>query len=210
MTNEELATAVVNELTLAYMQAGSHISADNALNVAKSLCEAIDFKSVDEVKAAFRRAKMVTDIPTQRTLADALKNHRAESTPIASSAPAIDYRNPLETWLPTENIRRRINLVQAMKNYCAAVSDALYMEYCKTHAHYKDENGKWRFVNPDKVYTFDTPIKDTLRNLYRKYWRKCSCAAGYPAEAPYNLGLVPPTVPEFKAMLYYENQQQRA
>ena len=84
---------------------------------------------------------MVCDIPTQRTLAEALANARAESTPIASSAPAIDYRNPLETWLPTENIRRRINLVQAMKNYCAAVSDSLYMEYCKTHAHYKDSPG---------------------------------------------------------------------
>lgn len=210
MTNEELATAVVNELTLAYMQAGSHISADNALNVAKSLCESIDFKSVEEVKAAFRRAKMVTDIPTQRTLAEALKNHRAETAPSASTAPAIEYRNPLEQWLPTEEIRKCINLCTAMRNYCAAVSDDLYLEYCRVHAKIRDEAGHVKFVNPNKAYTFDKPIKDTLRNLYRKYWRKCACAAGYPAEAPYNLGLVPPTVPEFRAMLYYENQQQRA
>lgn len=208
--DSEIIQTIVAEISMAYLAANKTISETNMNAVAQSLQDALKFSSPSEVHEAFRRAKMVCDIPTQRTLAEALANARAESTPIASSAPAIDYRNPLETWLPTENIRRRINLVQAMKNYCAAVSDALYMEYCKAHAHYKDENGKWRFVNPDKADTFDTRIKDTLRNLYRMYWRKCACAAGYPAEAPYNLGLVPPTVPEFKAMLYYENQQQRA
>ena len=205
MKIEEIATSVVNELTIAYMQAGSHISADNALSVAKSLCESIDFNGVEEVKASFRRAKMVTDIPTQRTLAEALRNHRAESTPVAFAAPQLEHRNPREPWLPSDTLGKRINLCTAIKNYCAAVSDALYMEYCKVHTHHKDGTGRWVFDSPDRVETFEAPIKETLKKLYRKYWRRCSCAAGYPEGAPYNLGLAAPTVQEFRAMLAHES-----
>lgn len=203
MTNEELAAAIVSELTLAYMQAGSHISADNALQVAKSYCEEMDFRDLTEVHEAFRRAKTVADIPTQRTLSEALKNCRAETLTPKTDAPAIEYRNPLEPWLPSDIMRKRINLITAMKNYCAAVSDTLYAEYCRVHVHTKVE-GKWKFVNPEKVKEFDAPIKRIIHDLYPKYWRKCSCAAGYPEDAKMNLGLSAPTVLEFKAMIYYE------
>jgi hypothetical protein len=90
-----------------------------------------------------------------------------------------------------------------MKNYCAAVSDTLYAEYCRVHVHTKVED-KWKFVNPEKVKEFDAPIKRIIHDLYPKYWRKCSCAAGYPEDAKMNLGLSAPTVLEFKAMIYYE------
>jgi hypothetical protein len=203
MTNEELAAAIVSELTLAYMQAGSHISADNALQVAKSYCEEMDFRDLTEVHEAFRRAKTVADIPTQRTLSEALKNYRAETLTPKTGAPALEYKDPRAAWLPADLMRKRINLITAMKNYCAAVSDTLYAEYCRVHVHTKVED-KWKFVNPEKVKEFDAPIKRIIHDLYPKYWRKCSCAAGYPEDAKMNLGLSAPTVLEFKAMIYYE------
>jgi hypothetical protein len=203
MTNEELAAAIVSELTLAYMQAGSHISADNALQVAKSYCEEMDFRDLTEVHEAFRRAKTVADIPTQRTLSEALKNYRAETLTPKTGAPALEYKDPRAAWLPSDLMRKRINLITAMKNYCAAVSDTLYAEYCRVHVHTKVED-KWKFVNPEKVKEFDAPIKRIIHDLYPKYWRKCSCAAGYPEDAKMNLGLSAPTVLEFKAMIYYE------
>jgi hypothetical protein len=203
MTNEELAAAIVSELTLAYMQAGSHISADNALQVAKSYCEEMDFRDLTEVHEAFRRAKTVADIPTQRTLSEALKNYRAETLTPKTGAPALEYKDPRAAWLPADLMRKRINLINAMKNYCAAVSDTLYAEYCRVHVHTKVED-KWKFVNPEKVKEFDAPIKRIIHDLYPKYWRKCSCAAGYPEDAKMNLGLSAPTVLEFKAMIYYE------
>jgi hypothetical protein len=203
MTNEELAAAIVSELTLAYMQAGSHISADNALQVAKSYCEEMDFRDLTEVHEAFRRAKTVADIPTQRTLSEALKNYRAETLTPKTGAPALEYKDPRAAWLPADLMRKRINLITAMKNYCAAVSDELYQEYCRVHVHTKVE-GNWKFVNTEKVKEFDAPIKRIIHDLYPKYWRKCSCAVGYPEDAKMNLGLSAPTVLEFKAMIYYE------
>ena len=201
---EDIVTSVSEELTLAYIQAGKHIDSANVLIVAKSLCENIPFADSTEVHEAFRRSKDMQDIPTQRTLSEALRNHRAESTPYSSTAPQLEYRNPREAWLPSDTLHRRINLNTAIRNYCAAVSDSLYKEYCKVHARVKDSVGRWTFGNPDRVETFEATIKETLRDLYRKYWRKCVCAAGYPENAPYNLGLTPPTVREFKAMLVHE------
>ncbi len=97
MTNEELATAIVSELTLAYIQAGSHISADNALQVAKSYCEEMDFRDLTEVHEAFRRAKTVADIPTQRTLSEALKNYRAETlTPMKTRIDPPPRHSPIQ------------------------------------------------------------------------------------------------------------------
>lgn len=207
MIDERTVKAIAAELSIAYM-AAHRTAPDSTLQVvAASIADAVPAITADNAHAIFRRAMQVEAIPTVPTLTDAARNLMAETYAQNSSLPQIEYRNPREAWLPSDTLHRRINLNTAIRNYCAAVSDSLYKEYCKTHAHYKDENGKWRFVNPDKVDSFDTRIKDTLLNLYRKYWRKCVCAAGYPAEAPYNLGLVPPTVPEFKAMLHYENQQ---
>ena len=66
-------------------------------------------------------------------------------------------------------------------------------------------NGKPVFDRPERVEAFEAPIKETIRDLYRKYWRKCACAAGYPEDAPFNLGLSAPTVTEFRAMLAHES-----
>lgn len=204
--DSEIIQTIVAEISMAYLAANKTISETNMNAVAQSLQDALKFSSPSEVHEAFRRAKMVCDIPTQRTLAEALANARAESTPIASSAPAIDYRNPLEPWLPSETIKKRINLCTAMRNYCAAVGDQMYLEYIRIHQTVRGDGGHIRWTHPEKVAEFDAPVKDSLRRLYKKYWRKCACAAGYPERELMNLGLSAPTVPEFKAMLHYEAQ----
>lgn len=207
MNNEEIANAVVNELTLAYMQAGSKIGSANALDVAKSICESLDFKDADEVKAAFRRAKMMQDIPTQRTLAEALANHRAESYSQTSSLPLIENRDPRSAWLPTDMRLRKNNMMTAIRNLSAAISDREYSEYCKVHLTRKEKRGDKEvpvYVNESAALAFDRPKKAMLEDLYKKYWRMLPVAKGYPADAPLNHGLIPPTVPQFRVMLEHE------
>lgn len=207
MNNEEIANAVVNELTIAYMQAGSKIGTANALDVAKSICESLDFKDADEVKAAFRRAKMMQDIPTQRTLAEALANHRAETYSQTSSLPLIENRDPRSAWLPKSQMKRNINMMTAIRNLSAAISDREYMEYCKVHVTKTERRGDKEvavYANLEAALAFDRPKKKMLEDLYNKYWRMLPIAKGYPADAPLNHGLIPPTVPQFRVMLEHE------
>lgn len=209
MSNEEIANAVVNELTLAYMQAGSKISTTNVLDVAKSLCESLDFKDAVEVKAAFRRAKMLQDIPTQRTLAEALANHRSETYSQAPSIPLIENRDPREAWLPKSQMMRSINMMTAIKNLSAAISDSEYMEYFKVHVTKMERRGDKVvsvYANLEAVMAFDRPKKAMLEYLYAKYWRLLPMAKGYPKDAPLNHGLMPPSVPNFKVMLAREER----
>ena len=209
MSNEEIANAVVNELTLAYMQAGSKISTANAIDVAKSLCESLDFKDAVEVKATFRRAKMMQDIPTQRTLAEALANHRAETFSPSPSLPLIENRDPRAAWLPKSQMLRNINMMTAIKNLSAAISDREYMEYCKVHVTKTERRGDKVvavYANLEAALAFDRPKKAMLEDLYEKYWRLLPMAQGYPKDAPLNHGLTPPSVPNFKVMLAREER----
>jgi hypothetical protein len=205
---EKILAAITEQLTVAYMQAGKKLTGENVAVVAKSLMDAVGFRSVDEVKDSFRRAKMVQDIPTQRTLAEALANHRAESYSQTSALPLIENADPRAAWLPKSQMKRNINMMTAIKNLSAAISDREYMEYCKVHVTKTERRGDKEvavYANLEAAMAFDRPKKKMLEDLYMKYWRKCSCAAGYPANAPLNHGLTPPTVPEFKAMLHYES-----
>ena len=205
---EKILAAITEQLTVAYMQAGKKLTGENVAVVAKSLMDAVGFRSVDEVKDSFRRAKMVQDIPTQRTLAEALANHRAESYSQTSSLPLIENADPRAAWLPKSQMKRNINMMTAIKNLSAAISDREYMEYCKVHVTKTERRGDKEvavYANLEAALAFDRPKKAMLEDLYMKYWRKCSCAAGYPANAPLNHGLTPPMVPEFKAMLHYES-----
>ena len=148
------------------------------------------------------------DIPTQRTLADALANHRAETYSQTSSLPLIENADPRDAWLPKSQMKRNINMMTAIKNLSAAISDREYMEFCKVHVTKTERRGDNEvavYANLEAALAFDRPKKKMLEDLYMKYWRKCSCAAGYPADAPLKHGLTPPTVPEFKAMLHYES-----
>lgn len=107
-------------------------------------------------------------------------------------------------WLPADYKMRCLNMMTAISNLCASISDREYSEYCKAHVRHK-VGDHYEYVNVQNALAFDRPKKAMLEDLYKKYWRKCSCSAGYPANAPLNHGLTPPTVPEFKAMLHYES-----
>ena len=201
--DEKILAEISEQITVAYMQAGKKITGENVAVVAKSIMDSIGFASVEEVRESFRRAKMVQDIPTQRTLAEALANHRAESYTQTSSLPQIEHRDPRSAWLPKEDIRKRINLNVAIKNLSAAISDREYQEFCRTHQTTR-QGDTVVLATPDAARAFDGPKKEMLRNLYRIYWRMLPIAKGYPADAKLNLGLIPPTVPQFRVMLEHE------
>lgn len=115
--------------------------------------------------------------------------------------------DPREAWLPKDEIRRRINLNMAISNLCAAISDREYTEFCKANLTTTEKRGDKNvvvLVNRQKALAFNAPKKELLRNLYRIYWRMLPIAKGYPADAPLNLGLMPPTVQQFRIMLDHE------
>lgn len=207
--DEKILAEISEQLTVAYMQAGKKLTGENVAVVAKSLMDAVGFRSVDEVKDSFRRAKMVSDIPTQRTLAEALANHRAETYSQTPSLPLIENRDPRAAWLPKDQMLRNINMMTAIKNLSAAISDREYMEYCKVHVTKKVrrcDNEVAVYANLEAALAFDRPKKAMLEDLYEKYWRLLPMAQGYPKDAPLNHGLTPPSVPNFKVMLAREER----
>ena len=92
--NNGTVALIVEELTTAYIAIGRNVSKENALVVAMSLQEALKFSGADEVREAFRRAKDMADVPTQRFLREALANYRAERAAYvqpASRAPRLEH-----------------------------------------------------------------------------------------------------------------------
>lgn len=85
--NYDIVNAVHQELTLSYTQAGRVVPSTIDV-VSASLADALDFSSVQEVHDTFKRARNMEDIPTQRVLKEALRNHRADNMPKAT---AISY-----------------------------------------------------------------------------------------------------------------------
>ena len=207
--DEKILAEISEQLTVAYMQVGKKLTGENVAVVAKSIMDAIGFASVEEVRESFRRAKMVQDIPTQRTLAEALANHRAETYSQAPSLPLIENRDPRAAWLPKSQMMRNINMMTAIKNLSAAISDREYMEYCKVHVTKTERRGDKVvavYANLEAALAFDRPKKAMLEDLYEKYWRLLPMAQGYPKDAPLNHGLTPPSVPNFKVMLAREER----
>lgn len=118
-------------------------------------------------------------------------------------------RDPRAAWLPESMTMKIINMYEAIKNYCAAVGDKMYFDYCRVHVRTEESAGERRIIkwqNPDAVAKFDEPIKRYLHYLYGKYWRLLPMAQGYPKDAPLELGLTPPTLPNFKVMLAREER----
>ena len=207
--DEKILAEISEQLTVAYMQAGKKLTGENVAVVAKSIMDAIGFASVEDVRESFRRAKMMQDIPTQRTLAEALANHRAETYSQAPSLPLIENRDPRAAWLPKSQMMRNINMMTAIKNLSAAISDREYMEYCKVHVTRTERRGDKVvavYANLEAALAFDRPKKALLEDLYEKYWRLLPMAQGYPKDAPLNHGLIPPSVPNFKVMLAREER----
>ena len=118
-------------------------------------------------------------------------------------------RDPRDAWLPKSQMMRNINMMTAIRNLSAAISDREYMEYCKVHVTKTERRGDKVvavYSNLEAALAFDRPKKALLEDLYEKYWRLLPMAQGYPKDAPLNHGLTPPTVPNFKVMLAREER----
>ena len=192
--NEDTVKAIAAELTKAYLMAHRTVPTSSLEAVAASIADAVPAITAQNAHDVFRRAMQSEAIPTVPTLVTAAKNHMAESYSETSGTPSIEYRDPREAWLPKSDIVKRINLNEAIKNYCIACGGNSYANLCSA-----------RVRGKEAYEAFTRGIKDTLRNLYTKYWRKCPIANGYPFNAKLNLGLIPPSVEDFRRMFEYEN-----
>jgi len=192
--NEETVKAIAAELTKAYLMAHRTVPTSSLEAVAASISDAVPAITAQNAHDVFRRAMQSEAIPTVPTLVTAAKNHIAETYSEASGTPSIEYRDPCEAWLPKSDIVKRINLNEAIKNYCIACGGNSYANLCSA-----------RVRGKEAYEAFTRGIKDTLRNLYTKYWRKCPIANGYPYNAKLNLGLIPPSVEDFRRMFEAEN-----
>lgn len=207
--NETITKAIQDELTLCYEAIGRK-APESAPLIAAFIQEAVKFSNLQQVHECFKRAKDVESIPTQKSLKEAFKNYCEEVLKYEredNESKAIEYHDQRDAWLPKETFKKRINLQNAIKNYCSAIGGSMYHEYCLAHATTEKKAGDRRVIewaNPDKANAFDRPIKEYLQYIYTKYWRALPIANGYPVEAKLNLGLIPPTIDEFKTMLKNE------
>lgn len=192
--NEETVKAIAAELTKAYLMAHRTVPASSLEAVAASIADAVPAITAQNAHDVFRRALQTEAIPTVPTLVTAAKNHIAESYRETSNTPSIEYRDPCEAWLPKNDVIKRINLNTAIANYCIACGGNSYANLCSA-----------RVRGKEAYEAFTRGIKDTLRTLYTKYWRKCPIANGYPFDAKLNLGLIPPSVEDFRRMFEAEN-----
>lgn len=192
--NEETVKAIAAELTKAYLMAHRTVPASSLEAVAASIADAVPAITAQNAHDVFRRAMQSEAIPTVPTLVTASKNHIAETYSEAIGTPSIEYRDPCEAWLPKSDVIKRINLNEAIKNYCIACGGNSYANLCSA-----------RVRGKEAYEAFTRGIKDTLRSLYTKYWRKCPIANGYPFDAKLNLGLIPPSVEDFRRMFEAEN-----
>jgi len=194
MVSEETVKAIAVELGKAYLMAGRHAPENTISVVASAIADAVPAITAQNAHDVFRRALQTEAIPTVPTLVTAAKNHIAESYRETSNTPSIEYRDPCEAWLPKNDVIKRINLNTAIANYCIACGGISYANLCSARARGKEA-----------YEAFTRGIKDTLRSLYTKYWRKCPIANGYPFNAKLNLGLIPPSVEDFRNMFSMEN-----
>jgi hypothetical protein len=208
MIDERTVNAISAELSIAYMAAHRTVPESSLQVIAASIADAVPAITADNAHEVFKRAMQVEAIPTVPTLTDAAKNYMAESYP-QTGAPALEYKDPRAAWLPKTWVEQLKNMMKAISNLCAAISDAEYMEFCKAHITHK-VGDHWEYVNLARAKEFDRPKKAMLQELYCKYWRNLPMAHGFPANAQLNHGLTPPTVPEFREMLRLEAERAAA
>lgn len=77
---DKIVEAIHQQLILSYTQAGRVVPTTVGV-VAAALQDALQFSSVEEVHNAFRKARDMADVPTQRVLKEALTNYRQENLP---------------------------------------------------------------------------------------------------------------------------------
>lgn len=206
---DNIVQRISDELAISYEGSGRKVP-ESVTIIAASLQDAIGFPDAETVHIIFSKARDIEAIPTQKTLKECWRNYQEEVLKYRKApegTKAIGHDSARSAWLPAEDFKRRINLQTAIKNYCEARDDGSYYQYIRCHGTKEAAGGdrkRWEYINPGRVEEFDGPIKEYLRYLYRKYWRELPIAQGYPADAPLNLGLIPPMVDEFKVMIRAE------
>jgi hypothetical protein len=199
--------AIKKELTVCYIAAHKTVPSAAIDGIAASVADAVPSITAENAHDIFRRAVQVEAVPTIPTLVTAARNYHAETYSQTSSLPLIENADPRAAWLPKSQMKRNINMMTAIKNLSAAISDREYMEYCKVHVTKTERRGDKEvavYANLEAALAFDRPKKAMLKDLYKKYWRMLPIAKGYPADAQLNHGLIPPTVPQFRVMLEHE------
>ena len=191
--NEETIKAIAAELTKAYLMAHRTVPTSSLEAVAASIADAVPAITAQNAHDVFRRAMQVEAIPTVPTLVTAVKNHMAENYS-GNGMASIEYRDPCEAWLPKSDVIKRINLNDAIKNYCIACGGNAYWRLCDAKARGKEAYG-----------AFMVQAMAIVARLYSKYWRSCPIANGYPANAEVTLELIPATVDDFRNMFAMEN-----
>ncbi len=101
---DKIIEAIHQQLILSYTQAGRVVPTTIGV-VAAALQDAIQFNDVGEVHNAFRRARDMADIPTQRVLKEALTNHRRENLPPARHEAMIEDNSPGKKIATNEEVK---------------------------------------------------------------------------------------------------------
>lgn len=194
---------IKEELTYSYAQAARSISSDSIVNVSENLARDLHFNDESEVREAFRRAREIQDVPTQRTLSEALKNHRAEHC-----TPAIENdgstlkiaRSSISAWLPDNPVIRKVNTMEAVKNFCIAQGEKMYDRLCELSV---SNNGDYVFK--DKRTEFVREKIENIVYLYRKYLRLTPMYATFPKDVETNdPRMKPASVQDFRWFLAME------
>lgn len=187
---------IKEELTYSYAQAARSISSESIVNVSENLARDLGFSDEAEVREAFRRAREVSDIPTQRTLSEALRNARAERPKAAvqfdAGASAVTDGRRIRAWLPDNPVMREINANEAVKNL--AIAKGEYDSLCRLSV----RNGSKERVFGNAFDRYRERMLQEVRTLYRRYARALPMYCGFPAEEDIgNECLIPPTVNDF-------------
>ena len=77
MDNNDITTAIQNELAICYEHIGRK-APESLPIISASLQEAIKFSSPEHVHKVFMRAKDIESIPTQKTLKECYRNYSEE------------------------------------------------------------------------------------------------------------------------------------
>lgn len=99
---DNIVNAIREQLILSYTQSGRVVPTTVGV-VATALQDALQFNDAEEVHNAFRRARDMADVPTQRVLKEALTNHRRENLPQPSSY-AIEDKGPGRKFVTNDEV----------------------------------------------------------------------------------------------------------
>lgn len=196
---EDIINAINDELVLSYTAAGRVIPTTISV-VAASLADAIDWKDVSAVHAAFRKARDTEAIPLQGTLKGIVDSMRRLET----SEAMIEYSDPRWPWLPKSDLMRKTNFDLAVMRLCIAQGEKEYKRYVDCTVTRYDEHRRVAFANPKAAREFLQEKQEHIRHLYDKYLRTTPEYKTFPANAKLNYGLLPPEVYQFREMLKKE------